>query len=1306
MASTRMLTLACAVAVALCAATTDAKTVAIADVGARSEKSLDVFEEMVKAAGHEVRRITGPSRTLENESAYEGADVVILTGGWNDSRFPSVAACRQLVRFAARGGGVLLGGFRGGAVRTGGFAAFPDVAQVVNRCNSPWLRRVGTSPLAAALGESPVLFGGYDHMVVRPGRSGTVFARCGDDSVGAFGPCGLGRVVVFGVFLSVPQDNPGVDRNKAVYRAVIDYLTGAPTADAAAREEAARAALDVFDRRMFVHEWTHDERGEGMGRGTIIGIRDELVIAREGRAMLLEFFAKNLVDKPLAAKCGELAPKLRAVASAVRSLADEKIAAVKEYAAGPRFGQGESPFDAAALTNAFAAVGGDVSFDAADALVRDCRTAMRAQRKAALAAEHAENLKSLPSLVVQLASPDEEFRLSAATELGRIGEATADVVSALVKALDDSADKVRVQAAISLGWMQAKDAVPALIAKARQNDDGPLKRRAVQALGQIGDDRAVPAVLEALDSVDRYTFENAILSLGYLKAKEAVPRLIAIASDESEPLFLADKKSLRDVDQNMPVVNRRASAVLALGYIGDAAAVPALEEIVRKNRSFWSDTKAITAYLGASLNLIASDALAQIAAGGRVEKGVRQPEALASKAAFYSIRRRNHALVGRIDGALKCIPGFQDGNEPLLLPYLADAGFTGIQGAWGEFDFKTDEVLEEAIRDMEDLGLVFVGILPGRRFGDMGDLARASQERAFARIGDSAAYVGVWSEENLPVCPSMNRWKDPEATADVRKRESPDPMVCKIDTVARATRVACLEEAGAELEARWRETQDWLHARRKGFAFTFSQSAGELVNPIDGQSALARLDCTGPESYESFGRFIAYACERFRNGEAKSMMAEFYNMYAASNENVLRGCWLSAVHSKCYFPFAINQFAPFFSSYNSWSWDKGRWPLYAEVFRHVRAHEDVYAVSPSATEVAVLLSERSFASFKHKQRYAMSQVPENIDQTGLSIWTALGQSHVYADVVFIDNATERKLAKYKVLFLGAAKVLTEREQTLLRKWVADGCTLVCEGTVSLFDAKNLARRGNYAIADVLGVRYLRTDFTPTKEVFSQRAGGLNGKWLIPVGQGLDNFYRFEEYVWREEKPTDCVVAAKDASLGPVEYDASLGVDRVELAGAKAIQTFPDGSPALTENAYGKGRAFLFTPVCPSYGHLEYRWEMDPCMFDFWPGVRETYEKLAREGLARAGSEPAVDLLGASKDVEITVYSQDDGRRLVVHLLDYDVNNREVAGASLRVNGTRPIKSVGHPDGAALARDGRMVRLDTFHAYDVVIVDFE
>ena len=107
MASTRMLTLACALAVALVAATANAKTVAIADVGARSEKNLDVFEEVVKAAGHEVRRITGPSRTLENESAYEGADVVILTGGWNDSRFPSVAACRQLVRFAGRVPGLL-----------------------------------------------------------------------------------------------------------------------------------------------------------------------------------------------------------------------------------------------------------------------------------------------------------------------------------------------------------------------------------------------------------------------------------------------------------------------------------------------------------------------------------------------------------------------------------------------------------------------------------------------------------------------------------------------------------------------------------------------------------------------------------------------------------------------------------------------------------------------------------------------------------------------------------------------------------------------------------------------------------------------------------------------------------------------------------------------------------------------------------------------------------------------------------------------------------------------------------------------
>ena len=308
--------------------------------------------------------------------------------------------------------------------------------------------------------------------------------------------------------------------------------------------------------------------------------------------------------------------------------------------------------------------------------------------------------------------------------------------------------------------------------------------------------------------------------------------------------------------------------------------------------------------------------------------------------------------------------------------------------------------------------------------------------------------------------------------------------------------------------------------------------------------------------------------------------------------------------------------------------------------------------------------------------------------------------------MFIDNATDKKLSKYKVLFLTTAKILTEREQNMLRRWVAAGGTLVCEGTVSLFKPKNLMRRANYAISDLLGVNYVRTDFAPTKEVYAQRNGSLNGKVLFPVYQGLDNFFRFSEFVWRDVKPADCIAVANGGGFGFVEYDASLGIDRVELTTARAVQTFDDGAPALTENAYGKGRVCLFTAMCPSYGHVTSRWEMNPNKFDFWTGVRETYEKIAREGLAHAGTEPAVDLLGAPKDLDMAIYSQNGGKRLVIHLLDYDTSRMEIPSVTLRINGNRRIKAAYRPGAKPLAPVGRTVRLGKTSVYDMVVVDFE
>ncbi len=1275
----------------------DAGTVAVAEVGSRSEKDLAVFEAAVRDAGHTVKKISGPMKVLEKPETYDGVDAIVFTGGWNDPSFGEPGVARRLVAFVARGGGALLGAFRGGGVRaSSSLPAFPEVARTCNRVHSPWIWAEGESALAKAVGDRPMMLGGWDHIVLRPGEQGTVFAKNCEDPVGVFGEFGLGRVIVFGSFLSVAQDDADVEGKKRLYAAMAEYLLGGRRApersDAAAAAEA--RALAGYDRRVMLSRWTADERGGGRRPGVIPALRDNTVVPVESRAMLLEFFAKKLADGRLAAQCGELAKRFRAAADAIKALGDAKK---REAASGGLGKLGSVEDDRKAeesLRTEFAALAAGLPYGEADALSEKARVAVRAQRTAAIVAEHSEDVAALPGHVSRLSSADSDVRLDAARELGRIGEVTPDVVAALVKALDDPEDKVRVQSAISLGWMQAGDAVPALIAKAHQNGDMALKRRAIQALGQIGDDRAVPEVMKALDSSDRYSFENAILALGWLKAKEAVPRLVEIASDDSEPIMPGDPKTWHKLRRppplSMSVMNRRGSAVTALGYIGDESAVPALKRIVATCKPMREDELSIKSHRGVSLNRLAKDALETIAAGGRAEKGVRQPAVWSSKPVFYGIVRGNNALVGRISTILDKMSAFDGDRESLFLPYILDAGMTGIHAAWGGDFCRTGAGAEKVVREMDDLGLRWIGTMPSAGLTPMYDVHRAAQERAFSRLGDLASYAGAWSEETWGV-------------SGLIPGENPDPSVCEIGPAARAARVARLEENGEALKERWRENQDWLRARRKGFALTFSMSSGNYYESAIGTpSVVDQIDNAGPEKYQSFGRVNTYLIERFRNGETRSVMTEFYNWMAPSNEHVLRGCWQNAVRSKCYYPFSLNQFAPFADWYAPWTWDKGRWELYAKVFRHVRANEGLYAVAPSATEVAVLLSERSAVSLRHMGVKAQSSMLEATDEAGVAILTALSQSHLDADVVFVDNATDKKLSKYKVLFLTTAKVLTDREQAMLRRWVAGGGTLVCEGTVSLFDAKNLMRRCEYAIADLLGVHYVDTVFKKTGEVFAQRNGTLKGKTIYPVSQGLDNIFSFSEHVWRTFKPTDCIAVAS----GGVEYDASLGIDRVELAGARAVQTFSDGSPALTVNDFGRGRVYFFASNRPSCGHVAKDYELYANTFDFWPGVRETYEMIARDGLAHAGSAPAVDLPGAPKELDVAVYSQNGGKRLVVHLLDYDTSRSEIADVALRINGKRPIRAVYRPGGERLPVSDRTVRLGTVSVYDMAVVEFD
>jgi HEAT repeat protein len=93
-----------------------------------------------------------------------------------------------------------------------------------------------------------------------------------------------------------------------------------------------------------------------------------------------------------------------------------------------------------------------------------------------------------------------------------------------------------------------------------KNDDPRIRQYLSMVLGNLGDRRATPLLVDALNDSHPETRIYAALALGRLRDPAAVPPLMKVASSDE-----------RDV---------RKSAIYALGEIGDARALPALAQAV------------------------------------------------------------------------------------------------------------------------------------------------------------------------------------------------------------------------------------------------------------------------------------------------------------------------------------------------------------------------------------------------------------------------------------------------------------------------------------------------------------------------------------------------------------------------------------------------------------------------------------------------------------------------------------------------------------------------------------------------------
>ncbi|MGC8710879.1 MAG: HEAT repeat domain-containing protein [Leptodesmis sp.] len=151
---------------------------------------------------------------------------------------------------------------------------------------------------------------------------------------------------------------------------------------------------------------------------------------------------------------------------------------------------------------------------------------------------------TIEQAIANLQGEDAGLRYYAAWWLGRFRVCTPEAIDALIEALLDESD--------------------------RTPDGGyPLRRNAARALGKLGDQRAVPTLIECLTCSDFYVREAAAQSLGHLGDRTCVPHLTQL---------LAGGLTAAQPIPGSPRLAQPYDAIIeALGALGAIAAIPAIQ---------------------------------------------------------------------------------------------------------------------------------------------------------------------------------------------------------------------------------------------------------------------------------------------------------------------------------------------------------------------------------------------------------------------------------------------------------------------------------------------------------------------------------------------------------------------------------------------------------------------------------------------------------------------------------------------------------------------------------------------------------
>jgi hypothetical protein len=1252
-----------------------------------SEETLKV---LLEKNGIGTRILTKKELTAEDLSDL---DVICFLDGWGSYKFLGVQGRKLVADFVAHGKGVMATAFRSGPVRTANRPMFPEVAFTWNRVNGNYVFPKGTHSLLAGVKE-PICVSSWDHLVLRTGWLGRTFMVDGDDlPVAVYGHVLNGRYIALGWFVGL-SGKATTEGAKRVFLNSVRWLAAGPRLEGDALARSQQEAETWFWRQDKVWDYARGvDKGPDGGPGIIPAAKYDREIPLKTVFYRLGYYEQNLEgeDKEAVAVAARSVQNLLdKLERNYRSILDARISELKAMNLEALRADDPEAFKEGLEERLLPGAVIEPIVANARRVLTKYGPALAAAKKARAAAERVRDLASVKELIRRCDSKDLRQRRRAAQELGRIGDKRAS--RKLIRMIGDSDEQVRKHAVLALGWMQEKKAVSAL-RKAASGSDAWLRRRAVQALGLIGrtralglidDDRAVKDLLALLKHPDVYTRENAIFSLGWLCAGEAVPALVEIikASDRQNP----EQRAFM------------CAAIRALGHIGDKRSSPVLKEMAdtandfplsRRGNSRYKNIHSTAQSLG--LQGFSELAIREIESESQRLPGIRQPDYLSRRHYFYGLREEINFLGGRPNGVLNF--RFKERPEELA-DHLWSAGGTGFHNAWG-----MDGVVKDYkgfLQKLDEREFRWVEVMPtdknifGRKafyknFLGNRVLHKPGAEETVFFAQDIPSFSGFWSEEVYP------RIEVDDAAFEAYLKQKYGQDFRKVLSLDAQQKIAVptdeqkwqqkklwaeyLTLAGDMIIEDWRESQEWLHGLRKGCAFAFSVSARACkshaigVYPRAGQV----IDAHGPESYGSYGRDNTFSMDLARDGEVRPVMCEFYNWYCQSPEHAERGFAAHLMHGESFFNFYLPHIFEQAPVDWLWVWQKGRWDKARRVFTKARKVKDYLGRTGSAANVALVYSDRSNALHYIKSLTDRDPRGRRYYQNQISLWVALQQSHIPTDTIWAETLTPEKLSRYRVAVLSDAKSLTPHEVSIIKNWVNEGGVLLATGTSTLFNQWG-EQQPDYALAEVFGVSYKGMGGIADGRDSDSFAWERSQPPIKLLADGYDP-EKIRTHVHREVKPVKSIRTfhTKEASqlwsIEPdqvFEYDGALGHDRVTIKKATVLATWQDGEPALMSNQFGKGSCLFWTPTYPGLSHTASGWEMYSNYFRFWPGTRELVENMIRGGLADSEARLPVEAANCPTEVELTVRTQDEHNRWIVHLLNYDTELDRVRGVAITV----------------------------------------